>query len=39
VGDADHRACIAHGDDRYESGGFAVHLFDRPLVDALVNGD
>ncbi|MEW2400933.1 hypothetical protein [Streptomyces sp. NPDC046862] len=28
----------AHGDDIFEHGGFAVHFFDRALVDALADG-
>ncbi|MGW5361943.1 methyltransferase domain-containing protein [Actinopolymorpha pittospori] len=38
VGDAHYGAGISHGDDIYEHGGFAVHFFDRPLVDALAEG-
>ena len=35
TGDAHYGAGTAHGDDIYEHGGFAVHFFDRNLVDAL----
>ncbi|MCZ4124049.1 class I SAM-dependent methyltransferase [Streptomyces sp. H39-S7] len=38
TGDAHYRTGIAHGDDVYEHGGFAVHFFPRALVDALANG-
>jgi SAM-dependent methyltransferase len=38
TGDAHYGAGTAHGDDIYEHGGFAVHFFDRPLVDALADG-
>lgn len=38
TGDAHYRAGTAHGDDIYEHGGFAVHFFPRPLVDALAAG-
>ncbi|TGB15822.1 class I SAM-dependent methyltransferase [Streptomyces sp. MZ04] len=38
TGDAHHGAGIAHGDDIYEHGGFAVHFFDRGLVDELADG-
>jgi SAM-dependent methyltransferase len=31
-------AGIAHGDHIFEHGGFAVHFFDRNLVDALARG-
>jgi SAM-dependent methyltransferase len=33
--DGHYRRGITHGDNIYEHGGFAVHFFDRPLVDAL----
>jgi SAM-dependent methyltransferase len=36
--DAHYGAGTAHGDDIYEHGGFAVHFFDRDLVDALADG-
>ena len=32
------RRGIARGDDRYENGGFLMHLFDRALVDRLASG-
>jgi SAM-dependent methyltransferase len=35
TGDAHYGAGIAHGDDIFEHGGFAVHFFGRALVDAL----
>ncbi|MDA3630530.1 class I SAM-dependent methyltransferase [Saccharopolyspora sp. WRP15-2] len=35
TGDAHYDAGIAHGDDIYEHGGFAVHFFDRTLVNSL----
>jgi SAM-dependent methyltransferase len=38
TGDAHYGAGTAHGDDIYEHGGFAVHFFDRNLVDALSDG-
>ncbi|MET9657468.1 class I SAM-dependent methyltransferase [Streptomyces sp. NPDC006510] len=38
TGDAHFGAGIAHGDDIYEQGGFAVHFFPRQLVDALADG-
>jgi SAM-dependent methyltransferase len=38
TGDAHYGAGLSHGDDIYEHGGFAVHFFDRPLVDALAEG-
>ncbi|MFF6888934.1 class I SAM-dependent methyltransferase [Streptomyces sp. NPDC012421] len=38
TGDAHHGAGTAHGDDIYEHGGFAVHFFDRDLVDTLASG-
>lgn len=36
--DAHYGAGVAHGDDIYEHGGFAVHFFPRRLVDALAAG-
>jgi SAM-dependent methyltransferase len=36
--DAHYGEGIAHGDDIYEHGGFAVHFFSRRLVDALAEG-
>ncbi|MEV6110672.1 class I SAM-dependent methyltransferase [Streptomyces sp. NPDC051940] len=38
TGDAHYGGGIAHGDDIYEHGGFAVHFFDRDLVDSLADG-
>ncbi|CAM4221576.1 class I SAM-dependent methyltransferase [Nocardiopsis rhodophaea] len=38
TGDAHYGAGISHGDDIYEHGGFAVHFFDRTLVDDLALG-
>jgi SAM-dependent methyltransferase len=38
TGDAHYETGIAHGDDIFEHGGFAVHFFDRPLVEALAEG-
>ncbi|MCP3757039.1 class I SAM-dependent methyltransferase [Streptomyces sp. TBY4] len=38
TGDAHYGTGIAHGDDIYERGGFAVHFFPRYLVDALADG-
>ncbi|MEU7638552.1 class I SAM-dependent methyltransferase [Streptomyces sp. NPDC039016] len=38
TGDAHYGAGVAHGDDIYEHGGFAVHFFDRDLVDTLAAG-
>lgn len=38
TGDAHYGTGTAHGDDIYEHGGFAVHFFDRDLVDALAHG-
>ncbi|WP_030206216.1 class I SAM-dependent methyltransferase [Streptomyces bikiniensis] len=38
TGDAHYGAGTAHGDDIYEHGGFAVHFFDRALVDGLAHG-
>lgn len=35
TGDAHHGTGIDHGDDIYEHGGFAVHFFDRALVDSV----
>ncbi len=35
TGDADYRSDIAHGEEIYEYGGFAIHLFDRALFDRL----
>ncbi|MGW7198594.1 class I SAM-dependent methyltransferase [Streptomyces chryseus] len=38
TGDPHYGAGTAHGDDIFEHGGFAVHFFDRALVDALAEG-
>lgn len=38
TGDAHYGSGIAHGDDIYEHGGFAVHFFSRKLVDTLADG-
>ena len=38
TGDAHYGTGVAHGDGIYEQGGFAVHFFDRELVDALAKG-
>ncbi|MEU2513010.1 class I SAM-dependent methyltransferase [Streptomyces syringium] len=38
TGDAHYGAGTAHGDDIWEHGGFAVHFFDRALVDSLADG-
>ncbi|MET9950062.1 class I SAM-dependent methyltransferase [Streptomyces sp. NPDC006339] len=38
TGDAHCGAGVAHGDDVYEHGGFAVHFFPRHLVDRLAEG-
>lgn len=38
VGDAHCGQGTSHGDDRWESGGFVVHFFDRALVDQLAAG-
>jgi SAM-dependent methyltransferase len=39
TGDTHYGAGTAHGDNIYEHGGFAVHFFDRQLVDSLASGD
>jgi SAM-dependent methyltransferase len=36
--DPHYRTGIDHGDDIYETGGFAVHFFPRRLVDELADG-
>jgi SAM-dependent methyltransferase len=36
--DAHYRAGIDHGDNIWEHSGFAVHFFDRALVDTLAKG-
>ena len=38
VGDPHYRVGVGHGDDIWEHGGFAVHYFDRRLVDRLAKG-
>ncbi len=38
TGDTHYGSGIAHGDDIYEHGGFAVHFFSRALVDSLAEG-
>ena len=38
TGDAHYCTGIAHGDDIFEHGGFAVHFFTRQLVDDLATG-
>jgi SAM-dependent methyltransferase len=38
TGDAHFAAGAAHGDDIWEHSGFAVHYFDRALVDDLAHG-
>jgi SAM-dependent methyltransferase len=38
TGDAHYGAGIAHGDGIFEHGGFAVHFFDRALVEDLARG-
>lgn len=38
TGDAHYGTGIEYGDDIYEHGGFAVHFFDRSLVDELAAG-
>ncbi|MFJ5831422.1 class I SAM-dependent methyltransferase [Streptomyces sp. NPDC093089] len=38
IGDAHYGTGTAHGDDIHEHGGFAVHFFDRALVDSLADG-
>ncbi|WP_093798208.1 class I SAM-dependent methyltransferase [Streptomyces sp. Wb2n-11] len=38
TGDAHYGAGAVHGDGVFEHGGFAVHFFDRELVDALAEG-
>jgi SAM-dependent methyltransferase len=38
TGDAHFGAGTWHGDDIFEHGGFAVHFFDRALVDGLARG-
>jgi SAM-dependent methyltransferase len=38
TGDAHYATGVAHGDDIFEQGGFAVHFFPRHLVDRLAVG-
>lgn len=38
TGDAHYGAGLSHGDNIFEHGGFAVHFFDRALVDGLAEG-
>ncbi len=38
TGDTHYGAGVAHGDDIFEHGGFAVHFFPRRLVDDLATG-
>ena len=38
TGDAHYGTGTRHGDDICEHGGFAVHFFDRTLVDTLATG-
>ncbi|MGW0760121.1 class I SAM-dependent methyltransferase [Streptomyces sp. NPDC002814] len=38
IGDAHYGAGVSHGDDIFEHGGFAVHFFDRTLVEELAEG-
>jgi SAM-dependent methyltransferase len=38
TGDAHYGTGTAHGDNIFEQGGFAVHFFNRDLVDALAEG-
>lgn len=38
TGDAHYGTGIAHGDDIYEHGGFAVHFFSGALVDRVAEG-
>ncbi len=38
TGDSHYGTGTAHGDDICEHGGFAVHFFDRALVDTLADG-
>jgi SAM-dependent methyltransferase len=38
TGDAHYGTGVAHGDGIFEHGGFAVHFFDRALVDELAEG-
>ncbi|GAA1080463.1 class I SAM-dependent methyltransferase [Nocardiopsis metallicus] len=38
TGDAHYETGTSHGDDIFEHGGFAVHFFDRALVNDLADG-
>lgn len=38
TGDAHYGTGVPYGDDIYEHGGFAVHHFDRALIDSLARG-
>ena len=38
IADAHFGAGVDHGDDRWETGGFIVHFFDRALIDRLAGG-
>ncbi|KOX23888.1 6-O-methylguanine DNA methyltransferase [Nocardiopsis sp. NRRL B-16309] len=38
TGDAHYGTGVSHGDDIFEHGGFAVHFFDRALVEDLAEG-
>lgn len=38
TGDAHYGTGISHGDDIFEHGGFAVHFFDKSLVESLADG-
>ncbi|MEV1083257.1 class I SAM-dependent methyltransferase [Streptomyces sp. NPDC050211] len=38
IGDAHYGVGVSHGDDIFEHGGFAVHFFDRTLVEELAEG-
>jgi len=38
TGDAHYGVGVHHGEGIWETGGFAVHFFDRALVDQLANG-
>lgn len=38
TGDAHYGTGCEHGDDIFESGGFAVHFFSRELVESLATG-
>jgi SAM-dependent methyltransferase len=38
IADAHFGAGVAHGDDRWETGGFVVHFFDHELIERLADG-